>query len=164
MLPFAGASPPCLVPQGLFATYATKHDIKLEWSHLLQEEVARAYNTDGGFRSITNSIIMRSAFNKLREACDPFLELGTLRGRTFSFDYSEGQVAVLNGRTPLASHHVALAVQSHGGAQQCLEWLHHTLKMFPRYQLSVCDVVLRLAAFIFLYYMPGVLLKQYLLS
>lgn len=164
MLPFAGASPPCLVPQGLFATYATKHDIKLEWSHLLQEEVARAYNTDGGFRSITNSIIMRSAFNKLREACDPFLELGTLRGRTFSFDYSEGQVAVLNGRTPLASHHVALAVQSHGGAQQCLEWLHHTLKMFPRYQLSVCDVVLRLAAFLFWYYMPGVLLKQYLLS
>lgn len=94
------------MPQGLFATYATKHDIKLKWSHLLQEEVARAYNTDGGFRSITNSIIMRSAFNKLREACDPFLELGTLRGRTFSFDYSEGQVAMLNHLAIMAEPHL----------------------------------------------------------
>lgn len=152
--------------QGLFANsfYATKHNVKIEWSPLLQEEVAKAYKADGGFRTITNSRVMRSAFNKLSEACDPFLELGTLYGRTLSFDYRDGQVEVLSGRTPLARHHSAPEVPTLGGEHQICEWLLQLKNKLSLCwgHLSVWDVVLRLAAFLVFYYIPSVLVKHLL--
>lgn len=155
-----------LMLQGLFAksSYATNHNVKVEWSLLLQEEVAKAYKADGGFRSITNSRVMQSTLNKLGEACEPFLELGTLYGRTLSLDYRHGQVEVLTGRTPLARRPSAPAVAIVGGAHQLSEWLFQIeTKLTARWgHLSVWDVVPRLAAFLVLYYIPSVLVKQYL--
>ena len=156
------------VSQGLFAksSYATNHNVKVEWSLLLQEEVAKAYEADGGFRSITNSRVMQSTLNKLGEACEPFLELGTLYGITLSFDYRHGQVEVLSGRSPLARQPSAPAVAIVGGAHRFFEGLFQIeTKLTARWgHLSALDMGLWLAAFLVLYYIPNVLVKQYLLS
>ncbi|DBA82548.1 TPA: hypothetical protein ACH3X2_000764 [Trebouxia sp. C0005] len=79
---------------------AIAYDLRITWHQRLSQQLATLYNADGGIRALQNSCLVQSTVDKLTEVCQPFQDLGTLRGRSFCFDYQEGRVIVAAGSTP----------------------------------------------------------------